>query len=303
MSSGTHSPSPPGPAPGLVAALAETYSHALLTEDHRRAAAAIEAALVAGLDATTVVCDLLAPAQREIGLRWAAGDLSIGREHRATEVTLEVLERVRRARQPSRRLDTAAVVCAAPGELHTLPARCFATLLDCSGWEVDYLGAAPPGDELVEYVAHRRPALLALSISQPAHVEAAVALCRGVGGLPHAPLRLLGGAALAGRSASELAADVVAADARTGLAIANARVGPPSPPDLGVYLDRVGRRIHELRRGAGLSQATLAERAGLTRPYLGAVERGRQNITLDAGLRIAGALGVSMTELLAQEAP
>ena len=34
---------------------------------------------------------------------------------------------------------------------------------------------------------------------------------------------------------------------------------------------------------------------------VGAIERGRQNITLEAALKIAGALGLSLTELLAQE--
>ncbi|MBZ0114029.1 MAG: helix-turn-helix transcriptional regulator [Thermoanaerobaculia bacterium] len=56
-----------------------------------------------------------------------------------------------------------------------------------------------------------------------------------------------------------------------------------------------------MRESLGLSQADIAQRSGLTRPYLSAIERGKQNITLEAGLRIAGALEVGMTDLLEEE--
>jgi MerR family transcriptional regulator, light-induced transcriptional regulator len=56
-----------------------------------------------------------------------------------------------------------AVVACAPGELHELGARMFADLLECDGWDVDYLGASMPQRELVQAVKERRPRVVGLS--------------------------------------------------------------------------------------------------------------------------------------------
>jgi methanogenic corrinoid protein MtbC1/DNA-binding XRE family transcriptional regulator len=280
--------------------VAERYLAALVDGDRLRAGDAIGDGLSAGLDAPTLVLEVLAPAQRELGCLWQERELTVAQEHHGTEITREELERVRRARRPARSLDASALVCAAPGERHTLPARCFAALLDCAGWEVDFLGEAPPVEDVVGFVAWRRPRLVALSATLSEHLPPLAALCRTLRGSGAGSTLLVGGAAVAGRTAESLGADLLAVEAAPGLAMAAGLLAAPTaPPDLPTYLDRVGRRIHAARRAAGISQSALAERAGLARPYLGAIERGRQNITLDSALRIAAALGLSTTELLA----
>jgi len=60
----------------------------------------------------------------------------------------------------------------------------------------------------------------------------------------------------------------------------------------------LGRTIRELRKGRGLSQEALAEKAGLHRTYVGSVERGERNVTLTSLTRIAKALGVRTADLL-----
>jgi transcriptional regulator with XRE-family HTH domain len=48
-----------------------------------------------------------------------------------------------------------------------------------------------------------------------------------------------------------------------------------------------------------MSQEDLADRSGLHRTYIGSVERGERNISVDNMDRIAQALGVDITNLLA----
>ena len=56
--------------------------------------------------------------------------------------------------------------------------------------------------------------------------------------------------------------------------------------------------LKALREQRSLSQESLAERAGLTRSYLGTIERGRHNVPLDTLCRIAWALGREPRDLL-----
>ena len=58
-----------------------------------------------------------------------------------------------------------------------------------------------------------------------------------------------------------------------------------------------GKRIRELRKGLGLSQEQLAERAGLHWTYVGGIERGERNPALVNIGRLAAALEVSMADL------
>jgi transcriptional regulator with XRE-family HTH domain len=62
----------------------------------------------------------------------------------------------------------------------------------------------------------------------------------------------------------------------------------------------LGRAIRELRRGAGISQEGLADRSGLHRTYVGGIERGERNVSFSNLLRLANALGVRPSELLAR---
>lgn len=62
----------------------------------------------------------------------------------------------------------------------------------------------------------------------------------------------------------------------------------------------LGEAIRDLRAGAGISQEALGGRCGLHRTYVGGIERGERNVSFTNLLRIAAALGVRPSELLAR---
>lgn len=57
-------------------------------------------------------------------------------------------------------------------------------------------------------------------------------------------------------------------------------------------------RLRQLRQVKGLSQEALADLAGLHRTYVGSVERGERNVSIDNMERLAKALEVDVADLL-----
>lgn len=64
-----------------------------------------------------------------------------------------------------------------------------------------------------------------------------------------------------------------------------------------VYLD-LGVRLATMRRAAGMTQREIAERAGMGRPTLANIEKGRQRVLYHQLLDIARALGADPRALL-----
>lgn len=60
----------------------------------------------------------------------------------------------------------------------------------------------------------------------------------------------------------------------------------------------VGVLIKAHRKSAGMSQETLALRAGIARAYVGRLERGEFNITIKTLWDIANAIGISAKQLI-----
>ncbi len=59
-----------------------------------------------------------------------------------------------------------------------------------------------------------------------------------------------------------------------------------------------GRAVRERRVKLGLTQESLAERAGLHWTYIGGIERGERNVSIINVVKIANALDVSVSEML-----
>ena len=62
----------------------------------------------------------------------------------------------------------------------------------------------------------------------------------------------------------------------------------------------LGRAVRDLRADRGISQEDLAHRSGMHRTYVGGIERGERNVSYANLLRLAEALGVPPSQLLAR---
>lgn len=60
----------------------------------------------------------------------------------------------------------------------------------------------------------------------------------------------------------------------------------------------LGRRVRDLRKKKGFSQESFADHCGLHRTYMGGIERGEHNLTIQTAITIAGGLGITVSTLL-----
>jgi len=64
-----------------------------------------------------------------------------------------------------------------------------------------------------------------------------------------------------------------------------------------IRVERLGKRIRQLRQDQGISQEALANLTKIDRSYMGAIERGEQNITLKKFFHICEALEIEPYEV------
>lgn len=175
----------------------------------------IEAALASGKEPVEIYVDVLAPALRSIGDRWAQGDLDVDDEHIATAVAHRLVGRMS-ARFTRRGRDRGSVVAAMPpGERHGLGLSMLADVLRGAGYHVLDLGPDTPVASLVRAI-ERTEDLRAVCIGVvmeerlAAAAEMVAAVRKAVG--PDVVV-LAGGAAITGsEQALSIGADGYAAD-------------------------------------------------------------------------------------------
>ncbi|MDG4781139.1 cobalamin-dependent protein [Micromonospora sp. WMMD961] len=119
-----------------------------------------------GVPAERVLLDLVAPAQAEVGERWARNEWSVAQEHAATHISEQVVAAVAAHANP-RPTGGRVVVACMDGEWHALPPRLVAEVLRLRGWQVTFLGASVPAAHLVSYLHRYDAHAVALACALP----------------------------------------------------------------------------------------------------------------------------------------
>lgn len=146
---------------------------AVTTGDDRAARRLVVEQLDQGVAGSALIVDVLAPAQREVGLRWQRAQCTVADEHVATAVVDACLALIESsAPRPEAGAPLLAVTCA-ESEWHTLAARMAAQLMRENGADVRFLGASIPADHLREHLARLRPDALVLSATVPTSLPGA----------------------------------------------------------------------------------------------------------------------------------
>ena len=115
-----------------------------------------------GVSFETVLFDLLAVTEGDIGSRWQQGDYLISEEHAAT-ATIETVVSLLAGSFDRPSSGLRVVIAAAEGDTHSLPGRMVAAYLSSLGHQPTFLGADVHAGDLREYFEVERPDALVLS--------------------------------------------------------------------------------------------------------------------------------------------
>jgi methylmalonyl-CoA mutase cobalamin-binding domain/chain len=279
----------------------DNYQKALEIGDGELASKVVGEALAAGILPTKIYLNVLMRSQKLVGELWHAGKLSIAAEHVATQITLQEASRLRTLLKSRIKLGLKAVVTTVAGDTHAIGARAVADFLVMDGWDVDFLGVDTPAEEIAKYAAVRGAKIVCVSMVMASYLEEMRRVVTLLKKLNPAPQVLVGGLAFTENPElfKTIGADGVAHDPQEAVTLARQLCGLLSTDNsLAIFLRKLGQSVHEYRKLRGLSQQELAESANLDRAYISSVEHGKQNISVGAIAKLAGALKISIEELL-----
>ena len=142
--------------------------------------------------------EVVMPFAIEVGDLWALGKIPIAVEHLASEVVVHALKAGLRAQQGDGPICVAALL---PHERHEWGFLCCLADVQEMGWQIHYLGADLPPDEIVEVAWKRQAQAVALSASDPTNVEPLLTtLVQLPDRLPPRAFAVIGGSGVAGHA-------------------------------------------------------------------------------------------------------
>lgn len=150
--------------PAVCHPCTETLAESLVRGDQRRCEE-IVAAATAENGYVAMAVNLVQPALYRIGEGWRAREVSVAQEQLATALAQRLLVRQFVEAVPATGNGRRALFACVPSNQHALGARITADAFELDGWEVDYLGADPPADTLIERILETQPELVGLSVA------------------------------------------------------------------------------------------------------------------------------------------
>jgi methanogenic corrinoid protein MtbC1 len=155
------------------ASVYQHYFEALRAGDRRAALTTARGALHSGLDIRDLYMEVLQPAMHEVGRMWETNQFTVAQEHLATAITQSVMAQLYATVVSRPAIGRTMVATCIGGELHELGIRMVADFFEMEGWDVAYLGANMPAEDLVRLLEGNRAHLLAISVTLGGHVTQA----------------------------------------------------------------------------------------------------------------------------------
>lgn len=122
-------------------------------------------------DIASFYLNVAQPAMYDIGRMWERNQLSVAMEHFATSTVARIMSALYMQVPMPLHAKGNALVTSAPNEFHELGGRMVADLLELDGWNVTFLGANTPTEDLIALAKVLHPFIIAISVAMPFNVD------------------------------------------------------------------------------------------------------------------------------------
>lgn len=203
----------------------DAFVRALLAADRRACTDLAARSVTSAGDLGAFYLNVVQPAMYTVGNMWENGEISVATEHLASALVNRMMsmQYIELMQSPAA-YKGKVVVTAAPNEFHEIGATMVANALEAEGWEVSYLGANTPPEDLMGFVSSGNIDILAISASLPFTLEAIGSVIRQIRSWPEnaQPKIMLGGLVFLDHPelAEKLGADATAKDCKQAVALA-----------------------------------------------------------------------------------
>ncbi|MFW5936838.1 MAG: cobalamin B12-binding domain-containing protein [Desulfosalsimonas sp.] len=221
---GSPSPLRQAPAPEWKSTF-DAFIRALLAADRKACTDLAARSVISAGGLVDFYLNVVQPAMYTVGNMWENGEISVATEHLASALvnrmmSMQYIEMMRFL--PADKGNV--VVTAAPNEFHEIGATMVANALEAEGWDVSYLGANTPTEDLLGFVSSGNIDILAISASLPFNLEAIGSVIKHIRSWPESaqPKIMLGGLVFLDHPglAEKLGADATARDCKQAVALA-----------------------------------------------------------------------------------
>jgi methanogenic corrinoid protein MtbC1 len=150
---------------GDLGKIAKTYLEYLLRGSSRKAKKLINTVIEDGMSITEVFDEILAKVQYEIGRLWETNQISVAREHLATQISKSILMDLKYMFEIPKSKNKKILATTIPGERHDFGIQMLTQIFELEGWKVYFLGSDTPIEDIIHMINEFEIDLLALSIS------------------------------------------------------------------------------------------------------------------------------------------
>lgn len=152
--------------------LKNTFRAALLDGDNHKALALAQESVKTPSELQDFYLHIIQPSMYEIGMMWEKAEISVAQEHLASAIVGRVMAGVSmiEAKYGQSTNRGKAIITASPNEFHEIGAWMIADILEQDGWDVRYLGANMPKDDLIVFIRLFIPDLLVISVTMPFNI-------------------------------------------------------------------------------------------------------------------------------------
>lgn len=170
----------------------------LLSGNPRSALEQVNGLAEGNYDLESVYTKLIMPSLYDVGRLWEQGQISIAHEHLSTSIVIRIMSSLYSSFCSAEHTRGTAIVSSSVNDHHEIGARMVADVLELNGWNVYYLGANTPYDDLMKLIREEKPHILALSVTMSYNLPEAAEIVDKIKNSPDAANMkiILGGYAL-----------------------------------------------------------------------------------------------------------